>query len=782
MLVAVFSAFVVAAMAPWIVGWAGDRSGWGLAVFPAALAVYFGSHLPAVAGGESWREAWAWVPALGIDLAVWVDGLSMAFAVVISAVAALVVVYATGYMAGDRQLPRFFAYLFGFMGAMLGVVLSDNLFGVYVFWELTSLSSFLLIGYHHEQSEARSSAHQGLMVTVGGSLAMFAGLILVGMIASDAGVERIYSLSALLELAARRPEAITGHALYTPAVVLVLVGCFTKSAQVPFHFWLPNAMVGPTPVSAFLHSAAMVKAGIYLMARLSPILGGTALWTRVLTEVGAVTMLVAIYFAVKATDYKQVLAYTTITALGVMTMLIGMGTETALRAFVVYLLAHAAYKATLFMVAGNVDHEAGTRELTRLRGLGRAMPVTFGAALVAALSLGGVWPLLGFVGKEIKFEAVLFGEALLVAVIVTSLLSVVVAAAVGWGPYVGERSEAAREAHEAPVAMLVGPVVLAGASLLAFVVLEWVDRWLVVQAVAATFGEAGEPKLKRWHGFDYLPLWLGLGSLVVGLFVYRHLGGIRSAMGRFEWLYRWGPERGYEWGISWLLPWVANRQTRVLQHGRLRNYVATVLVVMVTVVGYPLVRGLGGIEAPSVEAQLHQVVAVAVIVGAAVYAAVTRSRPVAATALTAVGFGVALVYALFSAPDVAITQLLVDTLLVLILLLVIRTLPGAVAVAEQGARLRDVVIAGAVGVLMAAVVAGAGGLELYEPAFGGDTISKGLIEASNTLAHGRNVVNVILVEYRVLDTLGEIFVLAAAAVGMHALVHSQGGERGEERG
>ena len=770
MLVAVFLAFVVAALAPWVVGWAGDRSGWVLGLVPAGLTLYFGTYLPAVAGGETWREAWAWVPALGLDLAVWVDGLSLAFALVISAVATLVVVYATGYLAGDRQLPRFFAYLLGFMGAMLGVVLSDNLFAVYVFWELTSLSSFLLIGYDHEQPEARASAHQGLMVTVGGSLAMFAGLILVGMIVGEAGVERIYSLAAILELAAERPEAITGHGLYAPAVVLVLAGCFTKSSQVPFHFWLPNAMAGPAPVSAFLHSAAMVKAGIYLMARLSPVLGGTALWTGLLTEVGALTMVVAVYFAVKATDYKQVLAYSTVTALGVMTMLIGVGTETALRAFVVYLLAHAAYKATLFMVAGNVDHEAGTRELTELRGLRRAMPVTFACAIVGALSLGGVWPLLGFVGKEIKFEAVLAGEALLVAVIVTSLLSVAVAAAIGWGPYVGEPSEAAAEAHEAPVSMLLGPVALAAASLLAFVGIGWVDVWVVVQATAATYGEAVEPQLKQWHGIDYLPFWLGLGSLAVGLVVYRYLGGIRRVMGRLDWLYRRGPERGYELAIGRFLPWFANWQTRRLQHGRLRNYLATVLVVIVVVVGTPLVKNIGGVEAPILTATIHQAVAMGVIVVGAVYAARTRSRPVVATSLTAVGFGVALVYALFSAPDVAITQLLVDTLLVLILLLVIRSLPRFIEVSEASDRVRDLAIALAVGALMATVVAGAGGLEMEDPVLGGDSVSRGLIAASNTLAHGRNVVNVILVEYRVLDTLGEMFVLAVAAIGVYALV------------
>ena len=779
MLVAVLSAFVVALLAPWIVGWAKDRSGWVLALFPAGLTLYFASHLPAVARGESWREAAAWVPALGIEMAVRVDGLSLMFALVISTIATLVVVYATGYLAGDRQLPRFYAYLLGFMGAMLGVVLSDNLFAVYVFWELTSLSSFLLIGYKHERPEARSSAHQGLMVTVGGSLAMFAGLILIGMIAGDAGVERIYSLSALLELASERPEAITGHALYAPALVLVLVGCFSKSAQVPFHFWLPNAMVGPAPVSAFLHSAAMVKAGIYLMARLAPVMGGTALWTRLLTEVGAVTTVLAIYFAVKATDYKQVLAYTTITALGVMTMLIGVRTETALRAFVVYLMAHAAYKATLFMVAGNVDHEAGTRELTELRGLRKAMPVTFVCALVGALSLGGIWPLLGFVGKEIKFEAVLGGEALLGAVIVTSVLSVVVAIAIGWGPYVGEPSEAAEEAHEAPLSMLLGPILLAAASLLAFVAIEWFDVWLVVQATAATFGESVSPQLKRWHGFDYLPLWLGLGSLVTGLVVYQYLGRIRRAMGRLDWLYRRGPERGYELVIGRFLPWVANRQTRRLQHGRLRNYLATVLVVMVVVVGYPLVGGIGGVETPVLAANIHHTVALAVIVVGAGYAAVSRSRPAVATALTGVGFGVALMYALFSAPDVAITQLLVDTLLVLMLLLVFRALPQFVDFSTTSYRLRDLAIAVAVGALMATLVAGAGGLALYDPALDGKPISTALIDASTSLAHGRNVVNVILVEYRVLDTLGEIFVLAVAAIGVYALVRSRTTENEE---
>lgn len=340
MLLAVLSGFILAVLAPSLVRLAGKPAGWLLALLPAALTVYFATYIPAISAGDRLLLEYAWVPGLDISLNLMVDGLSLLFALLISSIGTFVFIYAGSYLEGHPALGRFYTIMLCFMASMLGLVLSDNLITLYVFWELTSVTSYLLIGFDHENESARRSALQGLFVTSAGGLALLAGLILL------AGMGGSYSLTDILT----QSEALHEHVFYTAAVLCILAGTFTKSAQVPFHFWLPNAMAAPTPVSAYLHSATMVKAGIYLMARLNPSMGEGALWSGALMLFGALTMVTGAYLAFSSTGIKKVLAYSTVMALGTLTLLIGIDTELSLIAFVSFLVAHSLYKGSLFKV------------------------------------------------------------------------------------------------------------------------------------------------------------------------------------------------------------------------------------------------------------------------------------------------------------------------------------------------------------------------------------------------------------------------------------------------
>ncbi|MEO0359196.1 MAG: proton-conducting transporter membrane subunit, partial [Pseudomonadota bacterium] len=358
-------------------------------IVAVGLFVWFCQFLAPIAAGGTVRFAWDWVPALGISISFLIDGLSLTFALLISGIGALVLLYSNTYLAGHPQYARFALFLTSFMLAMLGLVLADNLIAVFVFWELTTVTSYLLIGFGHETEKGRRSALQALFVTGAGALALLAGLILLGTTMGT------FELSEILT----RGDELKAHALYVPILILVLAGTFTKSAQFPFHFWLPNAMAAPTPVSAFLHSATMVKAGVYLMARLHPGMAGTDIWFWTLSIAGAFTAVFASILALRQTDLKQALAYTTLMALGVLTLFLGQGSEYGLTAFVTFLIVHSLYKASLFLVVGCIDHATGSRDADTLGGLGRVMPMTACAAGLAALSMAGLPPFLGFIGK-----------------------------------------------------------------------------------------------------------------------------------------------------------------------------------------------------------------------------------------------------------------------------------------------------------------------------------------------------------------------------------------------
>jgi multicomponent Na+:H+ antiporter subunit A len=756
LMAAALSAFVLALLAPLISRFAGRWAGWLLALLPAGLTVYFAAHIADVAGGEAFTASWSWAPTLGVDLAFRLDGLGLLFALLICGIGALIVVYSGGYLAGNPQIGRFYAFLLFFMGSMLGMVLADNLITFFVFWELTSLSSFLLIGFEHNKETTRRAALQALLVTVIGGQALLAGLVPLAIVTGTQDMGQIADLG----------ETVRGDGFYVPILLLMLAGAFTKSAQVPFHFWLPNAMAAPTPVSAYLHSATMVKAGVYLLMRFHPVLSGTDEWFYLVTTAGAVTMVLGAYMATQERDLKRILAYSTISVLGLLTMLLGEGSAPAVKAAVVFLAAHALYKAALFLVAGIIDHETGAREVSALGGLARKMPISAAAGVVAAFSLAGLAPAFSFIGKEVVLEAVWEagrGRALLVpAAVMAAALLVAVAAIVAIRPFFGPLAQTAKAPREPPPAMWLGPALLAGLGIVFGVFPNFVATEILSPAQAPILGAPEPIDLRLWHGLN-AALFLSIVSVSLGAVLYLGLPVMRSIGDRARALAWWAPERWYERGLDGLLG-VAAWQTRILQDGYLRHYLATTIITGAGLSGYALLtRGdLGDREWTSL--RVYEVAVAVVIVLAAITAVRATSRLVAVTSLGIAGYGIALIYLLFGAPDLAMTQVLVETLTVILFVLIFAHLPRLARLSPLPTRLRDMVLSAGVGLIMAALVLMAVGNRQHEP------ISNYLAERAQPDAHGRNIVNVILVDFRALDTLGEITVLALAGVGIYALL------------
>ena len=743
--------------------WSASLLGWGgwlLALLPLAVFAALLSIQGPVAQGEVIRGAVDWVPSLGIALSWQIDGLSLLFALLITGIGALVLIYAGGYLAGDAQLGRFYLYLLLFMTAMLGLVFSGNALTLFVFWELTSITSYLLIGYKHQYASSRAAALQALLVTGGGGLAMLAGLLLLGQVG---GSLEIGDLAA-------QSQAIQSHALYLPIVLLVLAGAFTKSAQFPFHFWLPNAMAAPTPVSAYLHSATMVKAGVYLVARMTPVLGGTTLWFGLLTTFGAVTMVMAAFLAWRQTDLKRILAYTTISALGMLMLMLGIGTETALKAALIFLIAHALYKGALFMVAGTVDHQTGTREINDLGGLWRIMPATALAATLAALSMSGIPPLTGFVAKEYFYEATLYAPGALPvawlltgAALVANVLTVVAAGLVVLRPFGGKRPAEAETTTEGGISLWLGPVVLSSASLAGGLLIGTVGSIWIQPAVSAVAGAETDFYLSLWHGINPM-LILSIITIALATVVWVMQPRLLPATARLDVGARLGPERGYAWLLG-ALPRLATRQTQWLQHGYLRHYLFVVVAVGVALVGFTFLSRVGvRWEIDWAEVRAHEVALLGLMLAAAGLAVTAASRLVAIVAVGVVGLGMTLLFVFYSAPDLAMTQFAVETLTVLLFVFVLYRLPRFANLSERPTRLRDATLALLAGGLMTLLVLAA--VQSPHPMH----VSEYFAEQSWPAASGRNVVNVILVDFRALDTLGEIVVLIIAALGVNALI------------
>ncbi|HSW49151.1 MAG TPA: putative monovalent cation/H+ antiporter subunit A [Bryobacteraceae bacterium] len=752
----VMSGFAAAALAPSFHRMAKGRAGWLLAVLPAGLGLYLASLAPAVWRGDVLRSAREWAPSLGLSFSFRLDGLSLLFSFLIVGTGAVVLVYAGGYLAGHARLGRFYASLLFFMASMLGLVLAENLVLLFIFWELTSISSYLLIGFDSEREKARKSALQALLVTGGGGLALLAGIALLGQAGGS------FELPDLLG----RAELVKGHPLYIAFTVLILVGAFTKSAQVPFHFWLPAAMEAPAPVSAYLHAATMVKAGVYLLARLSPVIGGTDLWSVTVTAAGAITMLTGAVMAIYKSDLKQLLAYSTVSVLGILTFLVGLGTGYATEAMAVFLVAHCLYKGALFLVAGTVDHETGTRDVERLGGLWRSMPFTATAGVLASLSMAGLPPMFGFIGKEMLYEAglraPLHAVLLTKVLVVTAILLFAVAGAVGFRPFYGGSPSTPKHPHEGPPSLWLGPLLLASGGLLLGLAPAQMENAVRYVVLSVAPGQPAKVELSLFHGLN-TALLLSAASVLGGLAIHRARRRVIRLGGNLG-LGRWGPARGYDAALA-SLGRLAAAQTRLLQSGYLRYYLLTVVGAAVALTGFALIRG-GHVPRPPVFADVHwhEAALAAIILLSVLVAVRTASRLTAVAALGVVGTAIAVLFGLFGAPDLAMAQIAVETLIVVLLVLVLYHLPDFSRLTPRGGRRRDAVVAIAGGALMASLVLAAAAVP-HSPG-----VAAYYLENSYPLAQGRNVVNVILIDFRALDTLGEITVVAVAGLGLFALL------------
>ncbi len=695
-----------------------------------------------------------WVPAIDLDFALRLNGWGLLLGLLVTGIGALILVYATGYMGGHAQAARLYSYLYAFMFAMAGLSMADHLLLFFVFWELTSITSYLLIGFNHADPGARKNALQALLVTGLGGMALLAGFILMADVAGT---------WLISELAAKSPETIASP-LYPAILALVLTGAFTKSAQFPFYFWLPNAMAAPTPVSAYLHSATMVKAGIFLMGLMLPVLGGTQAWTLTLTIAGGITLLTGGLFGMRQTDLKKILAGTTLAVLGMITLLLGIGSEKAVLAAVLVLLGHAFYKATLFMVAGSVDHETGTRDTRTLGGLRSAMPFTAAAAGLAALSKMGLPPFYGFLGKEYAYKSSLYSSAdvvLTTTLLVGSAIMIALALRTGILPFwkKGNSEAFPKHPHEAPPSMLVGPLVLAIIGLLVGM-LPFLFSPLVSQACSAIIGSPVTPEVKLWAGFN-LPLLLSGVTLIIGLLIFTFREKIASLQLKFT---PPGAEAAYDVIFKSVLGF-ANWQTRMLQSGYLRNYLIIIIVATGGLILTKLAR-FGGFADITIVNNLTPmgIIIVAIMIAATILAVVAKSRLTALIALGTVGYGVALIFSIFSAPDLAITQILVETLTVVLFAWVVHKLPEYRELSSRRSKLFDATLASISGIVVTILVLKAKSVTL------GPRMSDVLTEMSYPLAHGANVVNVILVDFRALDTWGEICVLAIASIGVWSLL------------
>jgi multicomponent K+:H+ antiporter subunit A len=745
-------------------------------------AVQAALYFPEVAAGGVIREEWLWLPSLGLNIVLRMDGFAWMFSMLVLGIGALVVLYARYYMSPSDPVPRFFSFLLAFMGAMSGVVLSGNLIQLVIFWELTSLFSFLLIGYWHHRRDARRGARMALTVTGAGGLCLLAGVLVLGHIVGSHDLDVVLAAG----------EQVRAHPLYVTALVLVLLGALTKSAQFPFHFWLPHAMAAPTPVSAYLHSATMVKAGVFLMARLWPVLAGSDEWFWIVTGSGLVTLLLGGFAAIFQTDLKALLAYSTISHLGLITTLLGMNSPLAAVAAVFHIINHATFKASLFMAVGIIDHETGTRDIRRLSGLLKYMPITATLAMVASAAMAGVPLLNGFISKEMFFTEAVFVTAapwfdrLLPAVaVLAGMFSVVYSlrftADVFWGPDTVKALP--RQPHEPPHWMRVPIELLVLACLLVGILPQWsIQHILNTAATPVVGGTLPAFDLAVWHGFN-LPLWMSLLALAGGITLYLLLRRpIHS--GRFAKTPLIGGVSGkrlFQRGLARLTA-ASRHGLRLMGTRRLQPQLLLLVLVTVVAAAATVWRpGAGpgfsaGDRAPLAFSPMFALMWV-VGVGAAIASAwqAKYHRLTSLALMSVAGLVTVVTFAWFSAPDLALTQLSVEAVTTVLILLGLRWLPKRVQAVDEArpfrARLktsarrgRDLVLALMAGFGMAAL-----SYALMTRNFP-QSISPFFLERALPEGGGSNVVNVMLVDFRGFDTLGEITVLGVVALTVYALL------------
>jgi multicomponent Na+:H+ antiporter subunit A len=762
------------------------HTGWFVLILPVLLFSYFSQFISITKQGETLTESFAWIPSMNIGIDFYIDGLGLLFTLLITGIGALVVLYSIFYLSKETEkLNQFYVYLLLFMGAMLGVVLSDNLIVLYMFWEFTSLSSFLLIGYWNERERSRYGAQKSLIITVIGGLSMLGGFVMLGTMGGTFSIRELISQSGIL----------FEHPLFIPALLLILLGAFTKSAQFPFHIWLPGAMEAPTPVSAYLHSATMVKAGIYLVARLSPVFAESGVWLWVVSIVGLVTLFWGSFTAVKQTDLKSLLAYSTVSQLGLIMSLLGLGAAAlhydnlddniymaATVAAIFHLINHATFKGSLFMVAGIVDHETGTRDIRKLGGLMQFMPITFTIAVIGTFSMAGLPPFNGFLSKEMFFTGmvnvlqldifnmetwgILFPVIAWIASVFTFIYSMILVFKTFTGKIQLEKLE--KKPHEAPLGMLISPIILASLVIIFGIFPNLLSGSLIEPAVSsiqpALAGNDFHVHISFWHGWN-TEIKMTIGVVILGTLLYLTLK-------KWTGIYRAFPDRYslnalYDSTLS-AMDKGASSLARNVMTGSIRSYLLYIFAFFFIILGISLFQknafllDIGNL-APIGFYEL--ILALALVIGS-ISILFAKSRLTSIIILGAVGYTVSLFFVLFRAPDLALTQLVIETISVALFLLCFFHLPKYVRIKEARMRFRlnRALVSIGVGVVITLIALSSHSQKLFEP------ISSYYLENAYVEAGGKNVVNVILVDFRGFDTLFEITVLGIAALGIFAMI------------
>ncbi|MEM8821797.1 MAG: hydrogen gas-evolving membrane-bound hydrogenase subunit E [Pseudomonadota bacterium] len=712
--------------------------------------LFFLTFLPGVVGGRIFAASWPWISALDIAFAFRIDGLGLVFALLITGIGSLVFLYTAGYFRTDPRVGRLLTLLFLFGVSMVGLVLADDIVTLFLFWEGTTVTSFLLVGFDYQKPNSRRSALQALLVTGMGGLALLGALILLGDFAGSYLISDING----------QGDALRDSALYAPVLLLVLLAAFTKSAQFPFHFWLPGAMAAPTPVSAYLHSATMVKAGVYLLMRFTPALGGTEAWFWILTLFGATTMLIGAIWALRQTDLKLMLAHTTVMGLGTLVMFLGGGTEKAVIGAALFLVVHALYKASLFLMVGCLDKKAGTREVDALGGLAKAMPITMWMAALAALSMAGVMPFVGFLGKEVMYEGALkvATEPVLVtgAALAANAMMVAVGGLVAFKPFHRGPQLSPKPAADPPWEMWSGPMILAVLGLL-FGLGAGPLGWGIVGPVASSIlgRDIGDPHLALWHGFN-AALLLSLCTFALGALFYLNARAIRVGLAGAEQDSLRSADRTYDEVLAGLQRFCSGVMARV-QTGALEGYMRITFIALAVVLWGAVASSGGNRPTPRFDLPLIDYVTLFMIIVGTLVVVITRSRFMAITALGVVGTGISMIFVLFGAIDVAMTQLMIEILVVIFLAIALLRLPRTPE--RKGFRVGDAGIAAAVGLGVTIVIISVLGTPLDLQ------LTEFFEQKSAPEAFGQNIVNVILVDFRALDTLGEIAVIVIASIG-----------------
>ncbi|MGI8384744.1 Na+/H+ antiporter subunit A [Robertmurraya sp. P23] len=763
------------------------HTGWFVLPLPVVLFSYFLSFISTTSHQGTVYESFEWIPSLGINFAAKIDGLGLLFALLISGIGSLVVLYSIYYLAKDKeQLGSFYVYLLLFMGAMLGVVLSDNLIVMYGFWELTSISSFLLIGYWYHREKSRYGAQKSMLITVFGGLAMLGGIVLLYIMTGSFSISEIVTQS----------DVVLEHTLLIPAILCFLLGAFTKSAQFPFHIWLPDAMEAPTPVSAYLHSATMVKAGIYLVARMSPVFAESPVWLWLVGGFGIVTLFWGSFSAVKQTDLKSILAFSTVSQLGLIMSLLGVGAAAlhydgiddnvftvATTAAVFHLINHATFKGSLFMVVGIVDHETGTRDIRKLGGLMHLMPITFTLAIIGAFSMAGLPPFNGFLSKEMFFTGMvnilkldlfslstwglLFPVLAWIASVFTFIYSMKLVFRTFTGKYKPEGLK--KKPHEAPLGMLISPVVLGSLVIIFGLFPNILSHNLISPAMASILpsllspGDMFDVHIYFWHGPN-IELFMTIAVVILGIILYLTLP-------KWERAYDLLPEKLtlnklYDRGIESMQSG-SFKLTRFYMNGYIRTYLVYIFAFFILILGYTLYKKDAFLIDTAYVSSIgfYELVLSLLIVVATITILFAKSRLTSIILLGAVGYTVALFFVVFRAPDLALTQLVIETVSVALFLLCFYHLPKFKKEESKiPFKLTNALISIGVGAIVTAIALSSYSTKLF------DSISQFYVDNTYIRAAGKNMVNVILVDFRGFDTLFEICVLAIASLGIFAMI------------